>query len=153
MYVENKERGMAPGLKEASVHSCLPGAIPSNQAHSDSCGHESWKGSQRPPSPSSSFYKWGIQGPEMAAGLTKDHSLVGSKTGAGSHNPWPTGHQTWHLSKYSLLQCFYSCTLKMRSSCKVRAKSLSNLLREEEENNGLYNCQNHTPNSIYTMED
>ena len=31
--------------------------------------------------------------------------------------------------KYSLLQCFYSCTLKMRSGCKVRAKSLSNLLK------------------------
>ena len=55
--------------------------------------------------------------------------------------------------KYSLWQCFYSCTLKMRSSCKVRAKSLSKYLREEEENDGLYNCWNHTSHSVYRMED
>lgn len=41
------------------------------------------------------------------------------------------------LSKYRPWQCFRSSTLKMRSRGKVRAKSLSNGLRQEEEMMGF----------------
>lgn len=35
----------------------------------------------------------------------------------------------------------------------MRAESLSNLLNEEEENDGLDNCWSRTSNSIYRVED
>lgn len=89
-------------------------------------------GSQRP---NSSFYTWEIRGPERGAGVAKDHSLIGSKTRLEAKTLGRLGsrHGT-SLQSFAVLD---SCTFKMRLHGKVRAKSLSNLLREEEEMMGF----------------